>query len=98
MRKKSTKVGRKPPWQDPDWVVADASAIQNLFRGTANEHQQKRAINFIVSEVCALRYLPRDPANHGNTDFALGKHAVGHFIVMLNSLNLGQITGDRENG
>lgn len=74
------------------WEPADASAIQALFRGDANEAQQKRAINFITNDLCALPFLAFDPKNQRNTDFALGKQSVGHDIVRLMRLNVSQFT------
>jgi hypothetical protein len=97
-KKPAKSVGRKDPWLDPDWDVADASAIQHLFRGDANEQQQKRAINFIVNEICALPYMAFDGKSERNTTFALGKQSVGHFIVRLWRLNLSQFTGENKRG
>lgn len=94
-----TKKVRLPAqaWENCNtWEPADASAIQALFRGDANEVQQKRAINFITNDLCALPYLAFDTKNQRNTDFALGKQSVGHAIVRLMRLNIGQFTGDKE--
>lgn len=82
-----------PPWFScQTWEPADASAIQALFRGDANEAQQKRAIQFIVNDLCALQYWPFDPESQRNTDMALGKHNVAHAIVRLSRLNVSQFT------
>lgn len=89
------KVIANEPWLDPKWEPADASAIQALFRGDADKAQQQRAINFIVSELCVVPYSAYDAKNQRNTDFALGKQRVGHLIVRLNRLNVGQFTGDK---
>lgn len=78
------------------WEPADASAIQALFRGDANEAQQKRAVNFITNDLCALPFLAFDPKNQRNTDFALGKQSVGHAIVTLMRLNVGQFTKETD--
>lgn len=81
------------PWIDcQTWEAPDASAIQALFRGDANEVQQKRAINFITNDLCALPFLAYDQKNQRNTDFALGKQSVGHAIVRLMRLNVSQFT------
>jgi hypothetical protein len=80
------------PWEDcQTWQKPDAAAIQALFRGDATDMQQKRAINFIVNDLCALPYLARDPKSPSNTDFALGKQSVAHAIVRLMRLNIGQL-------
>lgn len=78
------------------WEPADASAIQALFRGDANEAQQKRAINFITNDLCVLPFLAFDPKNQRNTDFALGRQSVGHEIVRLMRLNVSQFTKETE--
>lgn len=84
------------PWLDcHTWEPADAGAIQALFRGDATEVQQKRAINFITNDLCALPFLAFDSKNQRNTDFALGKQSIGHAIVRLMRLNIGQFTGDK---
>lgn len=81
------------PWLDcQTWEPADASAIQALFRGDADEVQQKRAVNFITNDLCALPFLAYDQKNQRNTDFALGKQSVGHAIVRLMRLNVSQFT------
>lgn len=90
------KVVANDPWADPKFDPADIGAIQALFRGDATKDQQQRAINFIVSEVCAVPYSAYDPKNQRNTDFALGKQRVGHLIVRYNRLNVSQFTGDRK--
>jgi hypothetical protein len=83
------------PWEACETCApADASAIQALFRGDATDIQQKRAINFITNDLCVLPFLAFDPKNPRNTDFALGKQSVGHAIVRLMRLNIGQFTGD----
>ena len=90
MAKKPTIAGN--PWEDcQTWTKQDAAAIQALFRGDATDIQQKRAINFIVNDVCALSYWAYDQKNQDNTNVALGKQYVGHFIVRLMRLNIGQL-------
>lgn len=96
--KKPKPVGANSPWVDPQWEVADAAALQALFGGRATPDQQKRAANFIVNEACALPYLAYDEKSERNTTFALGKQSVAHFIVRLMRLNLGPLTGNREQG
>lgn len=85
------------PWQPcQTWEAADAVAIQALFQGVASDYQQKRAINFITNDLCALPFLAFDPANQRNTDFALGKQSVGHAIVRLMRLNVKELTKETE--
>lgn len=81
------------PWEHCKWEPADASAIQALAKGVANEAQQKRALDFIVTQICAIDYLACDLTSERNTYFALGKQAVGHRIAMLMRIkNISQFT------
>lgn len=79
------------PWDECQWEAADVSAIQALFRGDATPEQQRRAIDFIISDVAVISYLAYDATSDRNTTFALGKQSVGHKIVQLNRLNLNQL-------
>lgn len=79
------------PWESCLWEPADASSIQALFRGDADDIQQKRAINWIVNNACALPYLAYDKANSRNTDFALGKQWVGHEIIRLMRIDVSKL-------
>lgn len=92
MAKKKIKVADLPWKPCTTWEPADASAIQSLFRGDATEAQQKRAINFIVTEVCTHGYHGEDPEHPSNNSYANGKRYVGHFILMLMRLNVSQFT------
>jgi len=80
------------PWEDcKTWTRVNAADLQALQRGDATDIQQKRALNFLINEVCALPYLARNPKSQSDTDFALGKQSVAHFIVRLMRLNIGQL-------
>jgi len=95
-KKSATQRDKTPnsPWEHCPWEEADAYAIQALFRGDATDVQQRRAMNFIVNSLCALPHLAFDPKNQRNTDFALGKQSVGHEIIRLMRLKIGQLTGE----
>lgn len=62
------------------------------MRGVASEHQQKMILDFILNEVCALKYLEYDATNSNNTNFAAGKHAVGHQLVTLMEMKIDKLT------
>lgn len=78
-----------PPWKPARWEVADVAAIQALQRGDAMEHQQQRALNWII-EACGTYDLSFRPGDDGERDtaFAEGKRSVGLQIVKLINLNL----------
>lgn len=88
-RKKATRA--LGPHIPPDWEVADASAIQALVNGTAEPHQQKRALQWIVERAAGtyeFNYYPSDR----DTAFALGRSFVGQQIVKLTRINTSTMT------
>lgn len=92
MTKKKTPKAPPSPWEHCHWEPADASAIQAVAAGIANESQQKRALDFIITNICAIDFLAFDPSSQRHTDFALGKQAVGHRIAMLMRVKIGSFT------
>ena len=85
LKKKATRA--LGPHIPPDWEIADASAIQALVDGTAEPHQQKRAVQWIVERAAGtyeFNYYPSDR----DTAFALGRSFVGQQIVKLMRINI----------
>lgn len=70
-----------------EYELADASAIQALMRGEADEGQQQRALKWII-EVGAGSYQFQYYPSDRDTAFALGRGFVGQQIVKLSKLNL----------
>lgn len=85
LRKKSGRaIGPHIP---PEWDLADAVAIQALVDGSAEPHQQKRAMQWIVERAAGtyeFNYYPGDR----DTCFALGRAFVGQQIVKLMRINV----------
>lgn len=81
------------PIQPPPWDKADVAAIQALFNGVANEHQQKRALDWIIQKAAATYDLVYMPGGDGGRDtaFRAGRAFVGQEIVKLTKLKLGLI-------
>ena len=80
----------------PNYELADVVAIQALARGDADEHQQKRALKWIIesaSEMYGFSYYPNDR----DTNFALGRVFVGQVIVGILKLNAAALRR-KENG
>lgn len=80
----------------------EAGAIQALSTGTANEGQQRRALNWIIEEACGMRYWAYKDSQR-ETDIALGRHFVGQQIVGLLKINISQLVkregrGESEHG
>jgi|GEM_PF-5117775 len=102
-RKKQTIPVQEPlkkkkvnPWEPPNWDPADAYAIQACIEGKADPHQQTRAMQFIVDDLCAtydLSFRPdtKDAPGDRATDFAEGKRWVGLQLVKLCKLNLAEL-------
>lgn len=70
----------------PKYEAADATAIQQLERGEASPEMQKRALKWIINEVCRTYDQSYRPGLEGarETDFAEGKRYVGlHIVTML---------------
>lgn len=74
-----------------DFKKADVIAIQALMHGTADKEQQKRALNFIVYEVCKAYDLAYRPGDTNATHFALGRQFAGQQLVHLMKLPANQI-------
>jgi len=70
-----------------DYDEYDIRAIQALATGTANEGQQKRALDWILKKACLISHI-----NYYETDrdtaFALGREFVGHSIVKIMNLTV----------
>ena len=73
------------PWAPPLAEVADVAAIKALANGKATEDQQKRALHFILVEVCKVDDEPYCPGENGNRDtaYALGKRRVATYVRSL---------------
>jgi hypothetical protein len=71
------------PLERPDYLEADAQALRAVAVGRATEDQQRRAMDFIVNEICATYDMPFRPTGRELTAFACGKQHVGQTIVWL---------------
>ncbi len=77
------------PWLPVAFDKASVHALRAMSHGTASEDQQKRALEFIVRELCetdGLSFRPDDMSGAHATAFAEGKRYVGlqvrKFILM----------------
>lgn len=86
------------PWKPSDWDVADAAALQALHRGEATDHQQQRALKFVIEVLCGTYDLAYRPASARDTDFALGKAHVGQQIVKLLHIKTSAFKEDPSSG
>lgn len=77
------------PYVPPAWTNRQVYALQALAAGTANDEQQKIALDYIIKDLCGtydLSYRPGGLEGDRDTAFAEGKRFVGSQIVKL--LNL----------
>lgn len=91
------KAARAEPHMPPEWDPEDGFAIQALLMGRASEAQQKRAMSFIVHNICGsgdLEYRPPefDPDGRASA-FAGGKRFVGLQILKFAQLNIARLRG-----
>lgn len=66
--------------------LADLHAVRACIAGTATEDQQKRAMDWIITQTCGLYDMSyRDDAEGGAraTDFHEGRRFVGNSIVKM---------------
>jgi hypothetical protein len=84
---KKTKVIVPPPAQEPaGYTLADIAAMQALEKGEASPDQQKRALAWIINNVCLtydLEYRTED-RDHA---FASGRRFAGLQVVKALKLN-----------
>lgn len=74
------------PHIPPPYDVADVAAWQAIERGDATQHQQQRALKWLIEQAAGtyqMQYYDTDRA----TSFALGRAFVGQQIVKLLRLN-----------
>lgn len=69
-----------------EYAIA-CSSVQRLAQGTADEHAQKQALDYIINTLCNtydLSFRPDEQGGRRATDFAEGKRFVGlQLIAML---------------
>lgn len=80
------------PHDPPKWTVEDAGAFQALINGTAQPHQQTRAMKFLIQDICGLNDLSYRPGDPTGTAFAEGKRFVALQIQKLTILNTDAFT------
>lgn len=87
------KLDKSSPVFPAAYTKADVLAIQSLMTGTANEAQQKRALYWIINDLCKTYDMPYRPGPDGDreTVFAAAKMHVGQQLVKMTKLNTANI-------
>lgn len=75
----------------PEYMKADAYAIQQLHKGEANADQQRRALRWIVEVASSVYDMSYRPESERDTCFSEGRRFVGNQIIKLSKMNLDKI-------
>lgn len=84
----------RPAYLPADWTAPGlVAAVQALSLGTANEGQQKQALDWIIREVAGTYDQPYRPGVDGDreTAFACGRQFVGQQIVKVIKLKASRL-------
>ena len=76
-----------PGWFRCDYELADATALQALEAGTANDEQQKRALTWIIHNAAAAYEVAWEPDNERASSFEAGRRYVGIEIIKMLKIN-----------
>jgi len=75
----------RKPYAEPTYDEVVVGAMRALLSHTANEGQQKTAVEYIINELCQYYDVSFVPGEGGrrDTDFAEGKRYVAAHIITL---------------
>ena len=78
--------------------INDVAAIQAIARGDADPEQQKKALNFIIKEVCGTYNASYRQGEDGrrDTDFLEGRRSVGLTLVSTCLINIKQMKDPKD--
>ncbi len=93
MKQRAPNVPRPEPWKPAEWEPEDAYAIQATMLGRASEEQQRRAMTFVVNNLCGTYDLSYRPTSDRDTAFAEGKRFVGLQLIKFAKLNIARLRG-----
>lgn len=76
----------KKPWLTDPRVIKEPPltvvvAIKAMFQGTANEDQQKRFCEFLITQVCGYHECHAYFDGSGKSDFAMGRARVAQYLM-----------------
>lgn len=92
MATRKPKAKEYVPWMPENYDPADAAAVQAVANGIADEVQQKRAMSWVVNNLCRTYDSTFFPESERNSVFADGKRSVGLQLVKLIKINVSKIT------
>lgn len=74
------------PWTPHEADSEDVGALRAVYHGTASEHMQRRALDFVIKRLCGVgefTFIPGGEDGRRATDFKAGKQHVGLEILSL---------------
>lgn len=86
------------PHQPAKYHLADLSAVQALAAGKATAEQQKRALRWIVEDVCLTYDLGWHPEGAHAASFVAGRRFAGLQIVKAATINVAALRKAEEHG
>ena len=94
-----TTKAKIPPHFRCDWDIPTASAIQALIQGTAEPHQQREAMAWLINQACGTYNTSFSELGDRETSFAEGRRFVGTQLVKLSKISTAALIGkDSQNG
>lgn len=78
-------------WLPPGFDLNSSYDLQALASGTANEHQQKNALKFIVEQLAGAYDQTFDPDSERMSNYNEGRRAVGRAVIQITKLDLAKI-------
>ena len=81
-------------WTPAPYELADLTSVQAVANGTADEQQQKRALDWIIKQVCGTYEMTYRPESDRDTAFAEGRRFAGLQIVKALHINSGLLRKD----
>lgn len=80
VKKPEERLPNPDPLVAPDYMEADCQALRAVAAGHATEDQQKRAMQFVIENICGTYDTPVRRSDM-ETYVAAGKQRVGQIIV-----------------
>lgn len=82
-------------FKPPAYEAADVTAIQQIERGEAESEMQKRALKWIIEEVCKTYDMSYRPGDTHETAFHEGRRFVGNEIIKMLKLDPSKVRRDK---
>ncbi len=81
----------------PDVTVEEQSALQAVYQGVADEHQQRLALYVIINKFSRVHDLAYVPGSFDESAFLSGRGFVGAKILKYINLPIGKLEEETSN-